>query len=342
MTPAIFGISGLTLSDAERAFFRACDPAGYILFARNCESVSQMRALTDALRTLHGRDDLLVLIDQEGGRVSRMKPPTWPAYPPQGVFDRLYDVAPISAIEAARCNARAIGLDLAEAGVSSDALPLLDVRQEGAHDVIGDRALGHDPLRVAALGRAVLDGLGEAGVVGIVKHMPGHGRALCDSHKDLPTVAAGEADLEVDLAPFAALRDAPMAMSAHIVFEAWDPDHPATQSATVIETIIRGRIGFDGLLMTDDIDMQALSGTIPERSANSIAAGCDLVLNCWAKMGDMEGIAAALPPVSARTRARLGAAMAGVRVAGPFEGAGLRAEAIAKRDELLAAAGVTA
>ncbi|AKM11850.1 beta-N-acetylhexosaminidase [Croceicoccus naphthovorans] len=342
MIPAIFGTSGLALTDAERAFFRSCDPAGYILFGRNCESPAQMRALTDDWRELHGRDDLLILIDQEGGRVTRMKPPVWPKYPPQGVFDRLYDVAPISAIEAARCNARAIGLDLAEAGVSSDALPLLDVRQEGAHDVIGDRAYGHDPMRVAALGRACLDGLAEAGVVGIVKHMPGHGRALCDSHKDLPTVTASESDLAADLAPFESLKDAPMAMSAHIVFTAWDADRPATQSPKVIDRIIRERIGFDGLLMSDDIDMEALSGTIPERSAAAVAAGCDVVLNCWAKMDDMEGIAELLPQMRRESRARLDRAMAGAHVACPFEGAERRSEAIAKRDELLAAAGVSA
>lgn len=342
MTPAIFGLSGLTLTAQERAFFPACEPAGYILFARNCESPGQMRRLTDDLRALHGRDDLLILIDQEGGRVTRMKPPVWPQYPPQGVFDRLYDIAPVSAIEAARCNARAIALDLAEAGVSSDALPLLDVRQEGAHDIIGDRALGAEPMRVAALGRAVLDGMAEAGVAGIVKHMPGHGRALCDSHKALPRVTASEADLATDLAPFERLRDAPMAMSAHIVFEAWDERHPATQSRKVIDEIIRGRIGFDGLLMSDDIDMEALSGTIPERSAAAIAAGCDVVLNCWARMADMEGICAAVPAMTPDARRRLDAAMAGVDVARPFDRAGQRAEAIAKRDALLAAAGVAA
>ncbi|MDR7101786.1 glycoside hydrolase family 3 N-terminal domain-containing protein [Croceicoccus sp. BE223] len=342
MIPVIFGLSGLAPTDAERAFFASCEPAGYILFGRNCESVAQMRALTDELRALHGRDDLLILIDQEGGRVTRMKPPVWPAYPPQGLFDRLYDVAPITALEAARCNALAIGLDLAEVGVSSDALPLLDVRQEGAHDVIGDRALGRDPLRVGSLGRAVLDGLAEAGVVGIVKHMPGHGRALCDSHKDLPRVTANEADLASDLKPFQTLRDAPMAMSAHIVFEAWDPDNPATQSPTVIAEVIRRRIGFDGLLMTDDIDMEALSGTIPERSAAAIAAGCDLVLNCWARMEDMEGICAALPEITPDARRRLDAAMAGADVARPFDRAGERAEAVAKRDALLAAAGLAA
>ncbi len=342
MIPAIFGLSGLMPTDAERALFAACEPAGYILFGRNCESVAQMRALTDALRALHGRDDLLILIDQEGGRVSRMKPPVWPAYPPQGVFDGLYDIAPISAMEAARCNARAIGLDLAEVGVSSDALPLLDVRHEGAHDVIGDRALGHDPLRVGSLGRAVLDGLADAGVVGIVKHMPGHGRALCDSHKNLPRVTATDAELASDIMPFERLRDAPMAMSAHIVFEAWDAQNPATQSPAVIENIIRRRIGFDGLLMSDDIDMEALTGTIPERSAAAIAAGCDVVLNCWARMADMEGICAALPAITPAARRRLDAAMARADVARPFDRAEERIEAMAQRDALLVAAGLAA
>ena len=342
MIPAIFGIAGLALTDRERDFLRGCDPAGYILFGRNCESPAQMRALTDDLRALHGRGDLLILIDQEGGRVTRMKPPVWPKYPPQGVFDRLYDVSPISAMEAARCNARAIGLDLAEAGVNSDALPLLDVRQHGAHDVIGDRAFGHDAPRVAALGRAVLDGLADAGVAGIVKHIPGHGRALCDSHKDLPTVSASEEELALDLAPFVSLNDAPMAMSAHIVFEAWDAERPGTQSPTVIDRIIRQRIGFGGFLMSDDIDMEALSGTIPQRSAAAVGAGCDAVLNCWARMDDMEGICELLPEMRSESRARLDAAMAGSAIGGPFDRADERAEAIAKRDALLDAAGVSA
>ncbi|MCB2060882.1 MAG: beta-N-acetylhexosaminidase, partial [Novosphingobium sp.] len=282
MVPAIFGLAGLRLTDDERAFFRDADPAGYILFGRNVLDREQLRALTDELRAIHGRERLFICIDQEGGRVVRMKPPEWLTFPPGEVFDRLYEIAPASAIEAARVNARALGMDLAEAGVTVDCLPLLDVRQPGAHDVIGDRALGSEPKRVAALGRAVLDGLEAAGVAGVVKHMPGHGRAMADSHKALPTVEASETELETDIAPFRALAAARIGMTAHVLYTAWDRENPATLSPFVVEEIIRGRIGFDGLLLTDDLDMEALSGAVPERAARAIAAGCDIALNCWA------------------------------------------------------------
>ncbi|MBB3861396.1 beta-N-acetylhexosaminidase [Novosphingobium hassiacum] len=310
MLPAIFGLSGLSLTDDERAFFRDADPAGYILFGRNVESRAQVRALTDELRALHGRARTFICIDQEGGRVARMKPPVWDAYPPGERFDRLYEIAPASAIEAARLNGHALGLDLAEAGISVDCLPLLDVRQPGAHDVIGDRALGAEPMRVAALGRATLDGLARAGVAGVVKHMPGHGRALVDSHKELPTVTATAEDLALDLAPFRTLRHASIAMTAHVRFTAWDADNPATHSAFVIDEIIRKSIGFEGLLLTDDLDMQALGGTVPERAARAQIAGCDVALNCWAKMDDMVGIAKALSSMTARTGERLERALA--------------------------------
>ena len=334
MIPAIFGLSGQTLTPDERAFFRDCDPAGYILFGRNVDSRAQVRALTDELRAIHGREHLLISIDQEGGRVARMKPPVWPAYPAGEPFARLYDLAPASAIEAARANAQALGLDLAEAGITVDCWPTLDVREPGAHDVIGDRALGQEPLRVAALGRAILEGLALAGVAGVVKHMPGHGRAGADSHKELPTVTASAQELERDLAPFRALAGrAVMGMTGHILFTAWDEAAPATQSAWIIREIIRGQIGFDGLLMTDDLDMQALSGSIPERAARGIAAGCDLALNCWARMEDMVGIAAACPVMPAGAAERLERALAGTgRVA---YDAALQAELIAKRDALL-------
>lgn len=333
MTPAIFGLSGAVLNADERAFFREADPAGYILFGRNIADRRQLRALTDSLRDIHGRERLLITIDQEGGRVARMKPPVWPAYPAGAAFDRLYDIAPASAIEGARANAEAMAHDLAEAGITCTHAPVLDVRQEGAHDVIGDRALGHEPLRVAALGRAVLEGLAAAGVVGTIKHMPGHGRAGADSHKELPTVTASAQDLEVDIAPFRALNHAPIAMSAHIRYTAWDPENPATQSAYVISEIIRGQIGFDGLLLTDDLDMQALSGTVPERAERALAAGCDIALNCWGKMEDMAGIASRAPAMSAQTAARLDRALAGMRIDGA---AGRQAELVAKRDALLA------
>lgn len=336
MVPAIFGLSGLTLTADERAFFADADPAGYILFGRNVESPAQLRALTDELRAIHGRDRLFVCIDQEGGRVARMKPPVWPAYPAGEPFARLWEVAPASAIEAARCNAEALGLDLAEAGISVDCWPLLDVRRPGAHDVIGDRALGEEPRRVAALGRAVLDGLERAGVVGIVKHIPGHGRAMADSHKELPTVTATEAELAQDLAPFETLAAAPVAMTAHIRYTAWDAVNPATQSPFVIAEIIRRRIGFAGLLLTDDLDMEALCGTVPERAARSLAAGCDIALNCWAKMPDMVGIAQACPTMPGPVAARLAAALA--RTGALAADTARRAELAAKRDSLLALA----
>ncbi len=309
MTPAIFSLSGLTLTGDERAFFNDALPAGYILFGRNVENREQLRALTDSLRELHGREDLLISIDQEGGRVVRMKPPEWDVYPAPGAFADLYDIAPASAIQAIRANSQLLAQDLAEVGITVDYHPVLDIPAEGAHDVIGDRALGRDPMQVAALGRATLDGLARGGVIGCIKHMPGHGRAMVDSHKDLPVVDASEAELETDMAPFAKLADAPIAMTAHIRYTAWDADNPATQSEFVISQIIRKRIGFDGLLLSDDIDMQALEGTIPQRSERAIAAGCDLVLNCWGKMDDMVGTAKALPAISDESRKRLDRAM---------------------------------
>ncbi len=334
MKPVIFGLAGERLNAEERAFFRDSEPAGYILFRRNIADKAQLRALTDALRALHGRDDLLIMIDQEGGRVARMKAPVWPDFPPAQIFDSLYDVAPSSAIAAARANAQAIAATLHECGISVDALPLLDVRQEGASDIMGDRTFGAEPMRVAALGRAVLEGLRAGGVVGIVKHMPGHGRAMVDSHLELPTVTADAAALEIDIEPFRTLRDAPIGMTAHIVYTAWDAERPATLSPTVIGDIIRGRIGFEGLLMSDDLDMKALKGDLPSIAAGVVEAGCDLALNCWAKMDDMIGIATALPDINAVSRARLDRAMATI-ASGPEAPEPLET-LLARRDALLA------
>ena len=330
MTPAIFGLSGPVLTDSERAFFRDADPAGYILFGRNIKDRAQVRALTDDLRSIHGRDRLLISIDQEGGRVARMKPPQWRGYPPGWVFAQLWQVAPASAIEAARANAQLLGMDLAEVGITVDYAPVLDVRQPGAHDVIGDRALGDEPLQVAALGRAVLQGLSRAGVAGCIKHMPGHGRTMCDTHKAMPTVTASEAELASDLAPFISLKDAPIGMTGHLLFTAWDGENAATLSKHIIANVIRGTIGFSGLLLTDDLDMEALSGTVPERAERAVAAGCDIALNCWAKMDDMTGIAARLPVMSAEVSKRLDAALAypQVQAANP-------AQLLATRDALL-------
>ena len=335
MQAVIFGLSGPFLTDAERSLFRDADPAGYILFARNCVDRGQMRRLTDELRALHGRDDLPILIDQEGGRVARMRPPEWPAFPPAEAFARLYATAPMSAIEAARANAEAIGLMLREVGVTVDCLPLLDVRQPGASDIIGDRALGAEPMQVAALGRAVLDGLRAGGAVGVVKHMPGHGRALVDSHKELPVVRASEEDLALDLEPFRTLASAPMGMTAHVVYTAWDAERPGSLSPKVIGEIIRGRIGFDGFLMSDDLGMHALSGSQAERARGVVAAGCDAGLHCSGDFAEMEEVAAAAPALSERGRERLARAMA--TIAGPAP-AGDYAALADKRDRLLALA----
>jgi beta-N-acetylhexosaminidase len=333
MTPLFVGLSGPTLTDEERTFFGSVDPAGYILFRRNVVDRAQMKALTDDLRALSGRADLPILIDQEGGRVARMRPPEWPEFPTGEAFDRLYDVAPMSAIEAIRANCHALGLMLREVGVTVDCLPLLDVRQAGAHDIIGDRALGHEPLRVAALGRATIEGLKAGGVVGVVKHMPGHGRAMADSHIELPVVDAPAELLEIDLRPFTTLNWAPMAMTAHVVYTAWDAERCASLSPLVIETIMRGRIGFDGLLMSDDLGMHALKGTFRERTEGVLAAGCDIALHCSGDMAEMRECAEGVGEISPRARERLGAAMAtiaGAANATPFE------ELIARRDALLA------
>lgn len=337
MTPAIFGLSGPALTADERAFFRDCDPAGYILFGRNCVDAVQLRALTDDLRSLHGRERLLISIDQEGGRVARLRPPCWAAYPAGAAFDRLYRLAPASAIAAARANAHAMGLELSAMGITVDYHPPLDLRYPDKHDVIGDRSLGADPMQVAALGRAILEGLAAGGVAGCIKHMPGHGRSAVDSHKDLPVVHASTAELEADLAPFRTLNHAPIGMTGHLVFPVWDAENPATLSPTIIAQVIRGAIGFDGLLLTDDIDMEALGGPIPTRAARAQAAGCDIVLNCWARMDDMVGICEVLAPMSAETAARLDRALASTRIA-PAS-APEHADLLAKRDALLALEG---
>jgi beta-N-acetylhexosaminidase len=335
MQAAIYGLSGLELTSDEKDFFRDSDPAGYILFARNCGDRAQLRALTDDLRALHGRDRLPILIDQEGGRVKRLRPPEWPAFPAAEAFARLYEKAPMSAIEALRSNAQAIAALLAEVGVNVDCLPVLDVRQPGATDIVGDRALGSDPMQVAALGRAVFDGLAAGGVVGVMKHIPGHGRALVDSHKELPVVRASEEELEIDLEPFRTLRWAPMGMTCHCVYTAWDRERPGSQSPFVIGEVIRGRIGFDGFLMSDDIGMHALSGGFDERARRVLEAGTDAVLHCSGDLAEMVAVAGAAGTLTGEGSERLDRAMAGAAAApGPHAYAAL-AE---KRDRLLALA----
>lgn len=336
MTPAIFGLSGTELTADERAFFADADPVGYILFGRNCENREQVRALTDSLRAIHGRDRLIVSIDQEGGRVRRMRPPVWFDHPAAAAYSALYEIAPISGMEAARLGALLLGQELAEVGISVDYHPPLDLPQPGAHDVIGDRALGTDPLQIASLGRAILDGLAEAGVVGCIKHMPGHGRSMADTHKEMPTVRASAEELESDLAPFRKLADAPLGMTGHLLFTAWDAERPATLSPTIIQEVIRGKIGFDGFLLTDDMDMEALSGTIPQRAERALAAGCDAVLNCWAKMDDMVGIAERCGSLSAKGAERLERVHAAM---GPPSEIPASKELLAQRDALLAMVG---
>lgn len=310
MLPIIFAFSGLALSDDERALFRASDPAGYILFKRNVDTPEQVRALTESLRDLAGRDDLPILIDQEGGRVARLGPPHWPTFPTGAAFGRLYETAPLSALEAARLNALALALMLRDLGITVDCLPLLDVPVPGAHDVIGDRAYGSEPMRVAALGDMTLRGLREGGVVGIVKHIPGHGRAFADSHLELPVVTATRDALETDIAPFRKLRAAPMAMTAHVKYTALDPDRCASLSPLVIGGTIRDDIGFDGLLMADDLSMKALGGSFAARARGVIAAGCDVALHCSGDFAEMAEIAEAAPVMSDAASDRLARAMA--------------------------------
>ena len=305
MTPAIFGLEGTSLTATERDFFKESRPFGFILFGRNVVQRSQLCALTDELRSLTGRDQLPILIDQEGGRVARMQPPEWSAYPAAAVFEELYARDPQSGLEACALNFEALALDLAEVGITVTCAPVLDIPVPGAHDVIGDRAFSQNPEYVAALGEACLIGLRAGGVEGVIKHIPGHGHSTVDSHEDLPRVRASDPELASDLLPFHRLNGALMAMTAHVIYEAWDADHCATLSPTLIQQVIRDKIGFDGLLMSDDLDMKALVGEIGDLARASQLAGCDVVLNCWAKMADMISIAEKLSSPSRESQERM-------------------------------------
>ena len=308
---AIFGCSGTVLTAREAAFFRDVAPFGFILFRRNVESPDQVKALVEALRETVGRADAPVMIDQEGGRVQRLGPPHWPVYPPGRVYGAVRSDDPLLAQAFARLGARLMADDLHRLGINVDAVPVLDVPQPGAHDVIGDRAYGTTADRIATLGRAAAEGLLAGGVLPIIKHILGHGRAMADSHLNLPVVeASAEALSEVDFAPFRNLSDMPMAMTAHVIYTAIDPRHPATTSRRVVRQVIREDIGFDGLLMSDDLSMKALSGTFAERTRRSLAAGCDVVLHCNGDMDEMVEIADAARPLSARGRQRAAAALA--------------------------------
>jgi beta-N-acetylhexosaminidase len=335
----ITGVSGTELNAAEREFIRAERPWGFILFKRNIETPQQVALLVQELRKTAGTLDAPVLIDQEGGRVQRLGPPHWPVYPPGAVFGALYDIDRSLGLSAARLSARLIAADLRDLGISVDCLPLADVPVAGADAVIGNRAYGTEPEKVAAIARAVTEGLDQGGILPVLKHIPGHGRATADSHFGLPVVSTSKNELErTDFAAFQPLADLPMAMTAHVVFSALDPVHPATTSATIIEQVIRGVIGFQGLLMSDDVSMNALAGSIAERTRAIFAAGCDMVLHCNGKLEEMHEVAAETPELSGKALDRARPALASSRrVPQPFD----RAAARADLDALMSRAGTT-
>jgi beta-N-acetylhexosaminidase len=323
----ITGVSDLELTDSEREFIRTERPWGFILFARNVETPAQVARLVGELRKLVENADAPVLIDQEGGRVQRLGPPHWPAYPPGAVFSALYDIDRPLGLKAARLSSRLIAADLVDLGITVDCLPLADVPVEGSDAVIGNRAYGTEPDKVAAIARAVTDGLEQGGVLPVLKHIPGHGRATADSHFRLPTVDTARNELErTDFAAFQPLADLPMAMTAHVVFSAIDPAQPATTSATMIEQVIRGVIGFQGLLMSDDVSMNALAGTIAERTRAIVDAGCDMVLHCNGKLEEMREVARRTPLLSGQALARANQALASRKPPQPFDRVAVRAE----------------
>jgi beta-N-acetylhexosaminidase len=301
----IFGCAGHSLTSEEAGFFAASDPYGFILFARNIDNPAQVRRLVNQLRDSVGRH-APILIDQEGGRVQRLKPPHWRARPPMARFGELALRDLPLARRAVHLNARLIAGELQDLGIDVDCLPLLDVPVSGADNIIGDRAFGSDPMLAADLGRAVMDGLLDGGVMPIVKHIPGHGRALVDSHKALPRVDTDRKTLESsDFVPFRSLRDAPWAMTAHVIYSAYDDKRPATLSPIVVKEVIRGFIGCDAALLTDDLSMQALSGTFSERAALSLEAGCDLVLHCNGDMAEMRQVMQGVRPLTDEAERRL-------------------------------------
>src|ERR1700689_3427088 len=311
MRAFITRVGGLGVTDRERAFLREAQPWGFILFRRNVASPQQLVGLIDAMRDVLGRR-APVLIDQEGGRVQRLGPPHWRGYPPGGAYGGGNDRDRELGLAAARLGARLIAADLFELGIDVDCLPLADVPVRNADPIVADRAYGNEPGKVAAFARAIAQGLDAGGVLPVLKHIPGHGRAGVDSHKKLPVVEAKRAVLEAtDFAAFVPLADLPMAMTAHVVFTATDPLAPATVSATIVREVIRGSIGFDGLLMSDDIPMEALSGAVGERAQNAIAAGCDVVLHCNGDISEMTAVAAGVPPLAGQAARRGGGGAAG-------------------------------
>ncbi|WP_119458797.1 beta-N-acetylhexosaminidase [Rhodospirillaceae bacterium SYSU D60014] len=330
----IFGCAGLRLTDSERRLFRDADPLGFILFARNCDTPDQVRALVESLRDAVGRADAPVLIDQEGGRVARLRPPHWRAAPPPAVFGTLAGGNRAAALEAVRLNARLLADELLDLGITVDCAPLLDLRMPGTHEVIGDRSFGETPDLVAMLGRAACEGFLAGGVMPVVKHVPGHGRAMVDSHHHLPVVDTPLDELrETDFRTFRALNDMPWAMTAHVVFSAVDPERPATTSPAVVTEVIRGDIGFQGFLVSDDLSMKALAGDFAERTRAALAAGCDVVLHCNGDMAEMQAVATAVAPLSSAATARLAAGAARLEQPEPL----VMAEAVDRLDHLLRA-----
>lgn len=309
LASAIFGLQGTELTPEESAFFFDVNPYGYILFQRNCESPAQVKRLTDSLREISGRENLPILIDQEGGRVARLKPPDWPTFPPAKIFADLYAKDWEKAERACTLNARLMAHELAQIGVTVDCAPVADIPVPGAHDVIGDRAFGHVPEQVITLARAQADGLADGGIVPVLKHIPGHGRAFADSHLELPVVETPLERLrDTDFVPFKALADLPMAMTAHVLYTALDAKRPATTSPVAIK-LIREELRFEGLLMSDDLSMKALGGDFTSRTENALAAGCDVVLHCNGDMKEMQEITGGLTSLSGFSLMRAQTAM---------------------------------
>ena len=321
----ITGLAGLSISAEERAFLREAQPWGLILFKRNVNTPAQITGLTDSFRATVGWE-APVFVDQEGGRVQRLGPPHWPSYPAGQRYGDLYDREPAAGIAAARLAAHLIAADLRPLGIDADCLPLADVPLVSSDPVIGDRAYGREPEKVAAIAKAIADGLLIGGVLPVLKHLPGHGRAGVDSHHKLPVVDTDPATLEaVDFAAFRPLAHLPIGMTAHVVFSAIDPVAPATTSVTIVRQVIRGFIGFQGLLMSDDISMNALSGTVAERSRAALTAGCDVVLHCNGQMPEMQSVAAEAPMLAGEALRRAAAALASKKPPAPIEAGPSRA-----------------
>jgi len=317
---AIYGCAGLSLSTDERDFFRAVQPWGFIVFARNIADPDQLRALVQSLRETVDDETAPVLIDQEGGRVARLKPPHWKERPAAGRFGALYTSDRDAAREAVYLNARLIAHDLREVGINVDCLPVLDVPVDGADAIIGDRAFARDPATIIDLGRAAIEGLIEGGVLPVMKHIPGHGRATADSHLALPRVATGPEELSAtDFVTFRSLNHCPMAMTAHVVYDAIDAQRPATTSPKVIRDVIRGQMSFDGLLMSDDVSMNALSGPLSVRTKAALFAGCDVVLHCTGKLEEMREVAEEAKPLEGMALKRAQAALLHLRTPDPFD-----------------------